>query len=69
MKGPDVSEARFEPKNLFPTTLSANKKIIWDIKIDKFSDRDFPWMNLNKNASQPEYQTIDVEKYKFKKTT
>ena len=35
--------------------------------MDKFLERDLPWVS-NKMAAAPEYDLVDVEKFKFKKS-
>eukprot|EP00347_Sterkiella_histriomuscorum_P016408 403353302 len=60
----DVNENRFEPIELFPSSLSQNKKLFWNIRIDKYKDREFA---VSKKEPFPDYDPIDLEKYKFKK--
>ena len=61
----DVHESRFEIKNLWPENLSNNKKVVRNIMLDKYAERETSW--VNKDMEKPEYESIDVEKYKFKK--
>lgn len=63
----DVHEKRFEPKELFPSSLSQNKRMIIDIKMDKQIERGLPW--IGRKGPALEYDTVDVDKYKFKKST
>ncbi|CDW80306.1 UNKNOWN [Stylonychia lemnae] len=63
----DVNENRFENINKFPETLSQNKKIIWNLKFDKQKQRDEDWIRKKDSFGQ-QYDLVDVEKFKFKKT-
>lgn len=40
----DVNENRFEPKELFPSSLSKNRKLFWNINMDKYKERDEEWI-------------------------
>lgn len=37
-----------------------------NINMEKYSERSYPWMK--QKDSNPEYNMVDVDKYKFKKT-
>ena len=58
----DVTESRFEIFDAFPKSLAKNKNLIWNIKFDKFAERN---IHMEKKGPAPEYDPVDPEKYKF----
>ncbi|CDW79787.1 UNKNOWN [Stylonychia lemnae] len=62
----DVNENRFENMELFPNSLAKNKKLFWNIKMEKYKERDTTW--VEKNAPQLSYNQVELDKFKFQKS-